>query len=563
MEKKFQSVVRRVVLLPMSVMTMIVCITIVSCVIGFLNMRQQMIDSNISTLQISQNQLENLLNQIDHTFIEYWNSNESYAYLKGYSRSTPREQYLVHESDTLTWLVNLSNSYSEVQGAFAYYENIGNFLFRGSTNPDMNDYIKTRVKSGHSSYNHWELATVNNIQYILNIKHYNHFYGGVWIPTQSLSQNLDLANSAYRGPVYLVDREQNNTLADAQLNRALFLQGSGETEFYVDSQTLYNYLALGTQEDILLGILIPQTSLVEDIPLLNKGIFLLALLSVLMVPVVTLWLRRKIAIPVRAIDDAMQLIGEGNMDYRIEVPDKNAYDEFDRLFVRFNQMMDELNELEFSLYKTKLKEQQTKLKYISQQIRPHFILNALNILYTYEENEFLLIKKMVLYLTEYFRYIVNLKVDFVEVEQELRHIENYLNIQKERYLDRFDFFVEWEVAAQKLMLPPLIIQTFVENCMKYGMSSEHKTFIYVLASREHDSLKLMIADTGDGFSKEMLERISRFTDTREHQDGLGVGIENAIERMDILYKERVKVTARNALSGGAIIEMELPIIKQI
>lgn len=92
-QKKTQSIVRRVVLLPMSVMTIIVCITIVSCVIGFLNMRQQMIDSNISTLQISQNQLENLLKQIDHAFIEYWNSNESYAYLKGYNRSTPEQRH--------------------------------------------------------------------------------------------------------------------------------------------------------------------------------------------------------------------------------------------------------------------------------------------------------------------------------------------------------------------------------------------------------------------------------------------------------------------------------------
>ena len=56
MKKKYQSVVRRVVLLPLSVMTVIVCVTIVSCVMGFINMRQQMIDSNVSSMQISQNQ---------------------------------------------------------------------------------------------------------------------------------------------------------------------------------------------------------------------------------------------------------------------------------------------------------------------------------------------------------------------------------------------------------------------------------------------------------------------------------------------------------------------------
>lgn len=559
--KKFQSIVRRVVLLPMSVMTVFVCITIVSCVIGFINMRQQMIDSNISSLQISQNQMENLLKQIDHAFIEYWNSDDSYAYLKGYSRNTPREQYLVHESDAIHWIITLSNGYEEVQGAFVYYENIGNYLFRGNTNPAMNAYFKARVQSGHSNSNCWELATINGQQYLLTVKHYNRFYGGVWIPVDKLAQSLNLYSEGYRGMVYLIDSNRRCSLTDTGINRFLMKEGKAVPRFTIENQTIYNYTAAGTQEDITLGILIPQTSLIEDIPLLNKGIFVLAMLSVLMVPVLVLWLRRKIAIPVRAIDDAMQLIGEGNMDYRITMPDKKAYDEFDRLFARFNQMMDELNELEFNLYKTKLKEQQTELKYISQQIRPHFILNALNIIYTYEDNEFPLVRKMVLYLTEYFRYIVNLRVDFVEVGQELRHVENYLNIQKERYLDRFDFFVEWEVAAQKLLLPPLIIQTFVENCIKYGMAGDRKTFIYALASRKEHSLHLMIADTGNGFSEETLVRLGQFIDTREHQEGLGVGIENAIERMDILYEQRVEVRVRNALSGGAVVELLLPLIE--
>lgn len=560
-EKKFQSIVRRVVLLPMSVMTVIVCITIISCIISFVYMQQRMVQSNISSMQISQNQLENLLNQIDNAFINYWNSNESYAYLKNYKRSTPREQYLVHESDTLTWMRDLSNSYAEIQGTFVYYENIGNYLFRGSTNPDVNAYFRARIQSGQGNCNHWELAAVNGQQYLLTVKNYNHFYGGVWIPVSTLTSTLGLNDSGYRGTVYLLDGTGENSLTDAAMHSTISENGSSKPQFVIQNQRFYNYLADGSQDDITLGILIPQTSFIADTTFLNKGLFLLAFISILLVPVIVLWLRRKIAIPVRTIDDAMQLIGEGNMDYRITLPDKKAYDEFDRLFARFNQMMDELNELEFNLYKTKLKEQQTELKYISQQIRPHFILNALNIIYTYEQDEFPLVRKMVLYLTEYFRYIVNLRVDFVEVEQELRHVENYLNIQKERYLDRFDFFVEWAVAAKNLLVPPLIIQTFVENCIKYGMQGDRTTFIYVLASIDDDCLKLMIADTGNGFPQEVLDKILRFTETREHQEGLGIGIENAIERMDILYENRVGVNVRNALSGGAVVELSLPIME--
>ena len=284
----------------------------------------------------------------------------------------------------------------------------------------------------------------------------------------------------------------------------------------------------------------------------------ITLLSVLLMPIYILWLQKKIAIPFRSIDHAVQRIGEGDMEYRIKMEEKGAYDEFDRLAVQINTTMDQLNELEYNLYISKIKEQRTELKYISQQIRPHFILNALNVIYTYNESEFPLVKEMILYLTQYFRYIVNLRVDFVEVEKEFHHVENYLNIQKMRYGDRFSYMVQWSVQAKEMLIPPLILQTFVENCVKYGMKSGDASFICVLASVEQGRLKLTVSDTGSGFSEEALEQIYHFIETREYSDQLGVGIQNAIERMDILYEGDVEVKISNVPSGGSLIEIFLP-----
>lgn len=557
-EKNFQSIVRRVVLFPLTVLVIVMLITIISCLFSFLNMQQMMIDNNVNSLQISMNQLDNLLSQIDRTFIEYWNSNESYRYLKNYTKDTPKEEYLVYQADTITWLTNQTGDYTEVQGAFAYYENLNLILFRGSTNYKMHQYIRERVQQEDTFYNHWELVTVAEEQYLMNVKNYGCFYGGVWIPVETLESSLSLNNSGFMGTVYLMDYQQNNNLQDDVLKEILNREGRNVEKVKGTEDIFLNYSVGADFGDISMGILIPQKSIISNIPVWNKWIFILAFLAVFLVPVIVIWLQQKIARPVKDISTGMQRISEGDVEYRIPLPEKNYEDEFDRLIVRFNQMMDDLDELEFNLYKTKIKEQRTELKYISQQIRPHFILNALNIIYTYEESEFPLVKKMVMYLTEYFRYIVNLRVDFVEVEKELRHVENYLKIQKERYQERFDFFVEWEIAAKELLIPPLIIQTFVENCIKYGIKNEEKTFIYVLASVEKERLKLMIADTGNGFPQEKLEQIQSFLETREFQDDLGVGIQNAIERMDILYNENVEIKLRNAMSGGAVVEIYLP-----
>lgn len=559
-EKQFQSIVKRVVIVPLAVLVLVLAVTVVSCLLSFFNMQQQMLDSNINSLRISANQLDALLGQIDHAFLEYWNSDESYSYLKNYTENTPKETSVIHEADTAVWMRDLANAHVEVQGIFTYYKNMDLFLMRGISNFSIYQYIKDRLSWEEGCFNHWELVEVEGRQYLMNLKNYNDFYGGVWIPAKGLEESLSLTSPGYLGTVYLADSESHNTLKDEELNGLLEQKGTGTLKLRTGTGDFHNYTAWAESDGLVLGILIPKKTMFSMIPLADKVIFLVAFLSILLVPVTIMWLKKKIANPVRDIDAAMKLIGEGNMDYRISLPEKHYYDEFDRLIVAFNRMMDDLNDLEFTLYKTKIKEQRTELKYISQQIRPHFMLNALNIIYTYEENEFPLVKKMVLYLTGYFRYIVNLKVDFVEVEKELRHVENYLNIQKERYQHRFEFFVEWEVQAEKLLIPPLIIQTFVENCIKYAIKNEGTVFIYALASVEQKRMKLMVADTGPGFSRHAIERIQRFIDTREPQEELGVGIQNAIERMDILYEGQVDIRVRNALSGGAVVELYLPMV---
>lgn len=520
-------------------------------------MQNQMVDSNINSLKVSLNQLENVLSQIDNAFVEYWNQDESYACLKNMKPDAKREEYLIYMSDTATWLEKQYKAHQETQGAFAYYENLDLLVFRGSTNFQMHEYIKEQLKQ-RDVFNHWEIITIDGLPYLVNLKNYVNFYGGVWMPMTAVYEHLGIQDEHFLGNMYFMDYQNRNTADQPEIHKALTEQGTACQGVSADGVNYNNYTV--TTKNLSMGILIPQSTVISMIPLFNKIIFAVAFLSVFLVPIVVLWLRKKIANPIREIDRAMAIIGEGGMEYRIPLLDKKYYDEFDRLSAHFNKMMDELNELEFNLYKTKIKEQRTELKYISQQIRPHFILNALNIIYTYEENEFHLVKKMVLYLSEYFRYIVNLRVDFVGLEKELRHVENYLKIQKERYLNGFDYFVEWEAQIGECLVPPLIIQTFVENCIKYAMKNDEKTFIYVLASEHEGRLKLMIADTGNGFTDEVMEHIRMFIDTREYQEELGVGIQNAIERMDILYENGASVKVRNALSGGAVVEIYLPLM---
>ena len=293
---------------------------------------------------------------------------------------------------------------------------------------------------------------------------------------------------------------------------------------------------------------------------MHRIVFLFAFLGLASTIALVLWLNTRISRPIFQIKDAMERYGNGDVEYRLEERNVKTADEFDLLGHSLNEMMDKVNELEYNLYETRLKEQETQLKYISQQIRPHFILNALNVIYTYKEDEFPLVKKMVMYLVNYFRYIVNLRVDFVELSQEFRHVENYLNIQKERTQNKIESFVEWEQSVGDALIPPLILQTFVENSIKYAVN-DNKLYVIVRAQEEEGRVRIRVSDTGQGYRQETLDRINRFLETREDDGSLGVGIVNAVERMDILYHGEVLLRVGNAEGGGAYTEIILPLMR--
>lgn len=558
-QKKYRSIIQQIVLFPLTVLLLIMLIMVVSLFSSYANMEKQMLESNVNALQISLNQFTNPLKEIDNDFIQYITSNESYDYLSKLKEGATTNDYFLQQADTIKWLQGQIGNYSFADGVFCYYNDINLLIFQERNKmKGIHEFVRDKLQSEEIQYNHWRIVEYNNQSYLFVIKKYVKFYWGCWIPLKNVITDYALDENNLLGSVYIIDEDNNNTISDIAMNRYLKSNGKEIKRIHIGNKTYDNIIVSTENKDVYFGMLIPSMTIFKQIPYWNKIMFFGAILSLLLIPGIVYWLRTKIAKPLKEVDIAMKTIRKGDLEYRIPLRKKKKYDEYDRLIIKFNQMMDDINELEFNLFKTKIKEQKTELKYISQQIRPHFILNALNIIYTYEKDEFDLVKKMVLYLSEYFQYIVNLKVDFVYVEVEFRHIENYLKIQKERYPDRFEFTVMAKEDVKECLIPPLIIQTFTENCMKYAMKNNEKLMIYITATQENGKLKIKIEDTGNGFSDLALSKINLFIETRLYQDHLGVGIQNAIERLDILYQDRIEIKVGNSQSGGAMIELFLP-----
>ena len=259
----------------------------------------------------------------------------------------------------------------------------------------------------------------------------------------------------------------------------------------------------------------------------------------------------------------MDEIEQGNLDYRISTK-KTDGREFDRINQNFNKMMEQVTDLRIDVYEKELAQKNIKMQYLSQQIQPHFILNAMNVLYSYEPEEYELSQKMIKCISKYFRHIVYANDTFVELYQEMEHIQNYFEIQKARFPDMFFAIVEYDEALKTVLIPPLLIQNFTENAIKHSLKIGKKIEIFVIGEKitkdGQDWMRIRIADTGEGISDEALEQIEEFRRTGIAQPKLGVGIQNAIERMKYLYLDNGSIhIERDPHYSGTNIELIVPV----
>lgn len=351
---------------------------------------------------------------------------------------------------------------------------------------------------------------------------------------------------------------------------------------WIDSDEWFDCLGLNIPEDY--GMLVNKnnpygstpkllvTSSQPDLPLclyasadkhqvslqrFTKIIILISFLTLSTIPLLWWLINREIIRPLRQLQLAIHNIEEGQLDYKIPNT-KPSGSEFQQLNLSFNHIIDMFKELKMESYELQISQRETQVKYLTQQIQPHFIINALNTLYCYDKDQYPLMQRMILCLSRYFRYIVKIPNPYTTLFQEIEHLKNYLDIQEMRYSSSTQSDIRYDPALKHLKIPPLVIQTFVENSLKYATSPEQVTKIIVHVFLQDETAVIRIKDSGPGFPHHILKEIQSFLCGHVVSGELGTGICNVIERLNILYTGQAEIRISNYREGGAFVEIFIP-----
>ncbi len=145
-------------------------------------------------------------------------------------------------------------------------------------------------------------------------------------------------------------------------------------------------------------------------------------------------------------------------------------------------------------------------KLLRSQMNPHFIFNSLGAIQSFMmKNDG---RKAAFYLSSFsslMRSILkNSREELISLQEEKQTLENYLNLHQLRLGERLSFSVSIsdELDAESVVIPPMLIQPFVENAILHGIEKlEGNGRIEVVFSEENNQLKITIDDNGPGFQK--------------------------------------------------------------
>lgn len=191
----------------------------------------------------------------------------------------------------------------------------------------------------------------------------------------------------------------------------------------------------------------------------------------------------------------------------------------------------------------------SRLDSLRQQLRPHFLFNALNAITALVDADPPAAQRMISGLGELMRVSLDAGAsEEVPLREELRILAHYTAIQRIRFEDRLSFVTDIDASVGDSLVPALILQPLVENSVQYGLAQcSSKTRIEVRARRDMGILVLDVIDDGPGLSGRPLDAINE-----------RVGIGNARARLMYLYGEDQTFTVESPPAGGFIVSMRIP-----
>ncbi|MFN8245072.1 MAG: histidine kinase [Ferruginibacter sp.] len=220
----------------------------------------------------------------------------------------------------------------------------------------------------------------------------------------------------------------------------------------------------------------------------------------------------------------------------------------------------------FVLKKLRVKNKKIALQSLRREMNPHFIFNSLNSVNQFiaQHNELEANRYLTRFSTLMRRVMENSTHDFVLFSKEYELLYNYLELEKTRFQDAFDFKINvndhW-LHDEQLFIPGMLVQPHLENAIWHGLRyGDNRGLLELSFTRTATGMDIMVEDNGIGIAKSELHK------TENQKKRSGRGIRNTMERINILnelYGQRITCSVEDKPypESGVRVRISVPVMK--
>lgn len=284
----------------------------------------------------------------------------------------------------------------------------------------------------------------------------------------------------------------------------------------------------------------PLDSLLIGQKILNKWILVIGTVACLVALFISYIIARSLSRPIMELASTIHDAAEGNLSQKAN---RQPAGEIEILYEGFNNLMNAVNRLLRRVYQEQEEKSEYQFHLIQAQIKPHFLYNTLEMiksLIDLEKGE--TASQCISAMASFYRLSLNRGNDIISVYDEVKLSQQYMYLQKLRYIEYLDYRFNIPEELTKYQLPKMTLQPILENSIYHGIKEKQEEGIVEIELTEHgDSLRFVIVDNGIGMTKEMLshlqQTIKSSSDLEESESPKSFGMASVNRRLKLLYGE--------------------------